>query len=294
MQVGALLPQEEIGNDPGELRAYAEAVEALGYTHVLAYEHVLGAGLANRPDWSGPYDQANPFHEPLLLFSFMAAVTERLGFVTGVFVLPQRQTALVAKQAAELAVLSSNRFRLGVGIGWNEVEYESLGVPFRTRAKRFEEQIALLRALWANDVVDVDGTYDRIPDAGIRPRPSTGAVPLWIGCGGGDAPVERVARLADGWIPAFRSAAAAQPALELLRAHCDRHGRDVATIGIEARLVLPDLSADRYGDELAAWRDAGATHCSISTQRLGLDTVDAHIAFLERFAEDHLPTCHQP
>jgi alkanesulfonate monooxygenase SsuD/methylene tetrahydromethanopterin reductase-like flavin-dependent oxidoreductase (luciferase family) len=126
MNIGVVFPQTEIGNDPVAIRDYAQTVEGLGYTHVIAYDHVVGAN-PNRPGgWLGPYTFETPFHEPFVLFAFMASVTHKLGFAPGIIILPQRQTVLVAKQAATLDVLSGGRLRLGVGIGWNQVEYIAL------------------------------------------------------------------------------------------------------------------------------------------------------------------------
>ena len=199
MQVGVVFPQTEIGSDPGAIREYAQAAEALGYRHILAYDHVLGAGLANRPDWRGPYNSATPFHEPFVLFAFLAGLTRALEFVPGVIILPQRQTALVAKQAAALSVLSGGRLRLGVGIGWNPVEYQALGESFSNRGARLEEQIAVLRALWAEPVVRFAGRWHTIDDAGINPLPPR-PIPLWIGASA-DAALDRAGRLGDGWFP---------------------------------------------------------------------------------------------
>src|SRR5690606_29371300 len=171
MKIGVVFPQTEIGADAGGVRAFSEAVEDLGYTHLLAYDHVLGANTASRPGWTGSYSHESLFHEVFVLFSFAAGFTERLEFVTGVLILPQRQTALVAKQAASLDRLSNGRLRLGVGVGWNEVEYIALNENFRNRGARSEEQIAVLRRLWTNEVVDFEGRWHRIPDAGINPLP---------------------------------------------------------------------------------------------------------------------------
>ena len=180
MQLGALLPQNEIGRDPGAIRAYAQGIEECGYGHLTCYEHVLGACVSTRPDWTGPYTSEDAFHEPFLLFAYLAAVTEKLQFATCILVLPQRQTALVAKQAAELAVLSGNRFWMGVGAGWNQVEFEALGVPWPRRGARLEEQIMVLRRLWTEPCVQFSGEFHKIPNAGINPRPAE-PIPIWMG-----------------------------------------------------------------------------------------------------------------
>jgi probable F420-dependent oxidoreductase len=180
MRLGVTFPQTEIGDDPDDIVDFVRAAEAGGFTFLMPYDHVLGAGLAHRPDWRGPYNAETPFHEVFVLFGFLAAIT-RLELVSGVLVLPQRQTALVAKQAAEVDVLTRGRFRLGVGIGWNEVEYQALGEGFRDRARRYEEQIEVLRLLWTNDVVTFKGRYHEIDEAGILPRPVQQPIPIWMG-----------------------------------------------------------------------------------------------------------------
>jgi probable F420-dependent oxidoreductase len=198
MRIGIVFPQYEIGTDPAAIRDFAQAAEGIGYHHLLASEHVLGASTAARPDWRRPYGDTHraytdedQFHEPLVLFGFLAGLTRRIELVTGILILPQRQTALVAKQAAEIDVLSGGRLRLGVGLGWNAVEYEALGMDFRTKARRIEEQIALLRALWTQPVVDFAGEWDRIPAAGINPLPVQRPIPIWLG-GGTDTVEDKV------------------------------------------------------------------------------------------------------
>ena len=202
MKLGVVFPQIEIGADPGAVRAYGQAVEQIGYHHILAYEHVVGANTASRPNWRGPYDIDSVFHEPFVLFGYLAGLTERIEFATGIVILPQRQTVLVAKQAAALDVLCGGRLRLGIGIGWNAVEYEALGTDFHNRGRRCEEQVALLRALWTERAVTFDGTWHRVTDAGIKPLPVQRPIPLWFG-GGDERVLRRIARLADGWMPQF-------------------------------------------------------------------------------------------
>src|SRR5947207_13234197 len=207
MRIGVVFPQTEIGDDPIAIRDYAQAAEQLGYQHLLIYDHVLGASIANRPDWRGPYTSDTLFHEPFVLFGYLAGLTKRIELVTGVIVLPQRQTALVAKQAAEIDVLSGGRLRLGIGVGWNEVEYEALGQDFHTRGRRSVEQIAVLRALLTQEVVDFHGHWHHITHAGLNPQPVQRPIPIWFGVGSSQNPyppeavLRRVARLADGWSP---------------------------------------------------------------------------------------------
>src|SRR5215475_7588104 len=177
MRIGVVFPQTEIGSDPGAVREYAQAAEELGYSHILAYDHVLGANTASRPGWRGPYTSETQFHEPFVLFGYLAGLTQKIELVTGIIILPQRQTALVAKQAAEIDVLSGGRLRLGVGIGWNEVEYAAQGEDFHNRGKRIEEQVTLLRELWTNPLVQFDGEYHHVPDAGLKPMPVQRPIP---------------------------------------------------------------------------------------------------------------------
>lgn len=284
MKIGAVFPQTEYGNDPSAIRDYAQTVEGLGYSHVLAYDHVLGAN-PNRPGgWSGPYTHKTPFHEPFLLFSFMAAVTQRLAFATGIIILPQRQTALVAKQAATLDVLSSGRFRLGIGIGWNEVEYVALGENFHNRGKRIEEQLDLMRKLWTEPLVTYQGQWHNIPDAGINPLPVQQPIPVWFG-GHAEAVLRRVAQSGDGWMPNYRTAAEAQAELEKLDRYLAAAGRTRAAIGIEPRLAYGDGNPDRWRDLLAGWQAAGATHLTVNTMGCGFTTPAQHLDALRRFAE---------
>ncbi len=288
MQIGVVFPQTEFGNDPGAVRDYAQTVEALGYTHVLAYDHVLGANPERPGGWRGPYTYQTPFHEPFVLFSYMAALTTRLGFITGVLILPQRQTALVAKQAAALDVLSSGRLRLGIGTGWNEVEYVALGEDFHTRGRRSEAQIALLRRLWTEPLVTVDDGWHTIPDAGLNPLPVQRPIPIWLG-GYADAVLERVATLGDGWLPGSRTAAEAAPSLAKIDEHLAAVGRTRQELGLEPRVHLQDgHDLESWGRIIEEWRQVGATHLSVSTMSCGFRSPGEHIAALAEFARDLL------
>ena len=200
MRIGVTFPQTEIGNDPIAIRDYAQTVEGLGYHHLLVYDHVLGADITNRPGWTGAYRLEDPFHEVFVLLGYLAGLTASLELVVGVLILPQRQTALVAKQAAEVDVLSGGRLRLGVGVGWNPVEYEGLGKNFHDRGVRSEEQIALLRALWTAPSISFEGRWERVVAAGINPLPVQRPIPTWIG-GYAEATLRRIGRLGDGWFP---------------------------------------------------------------------------------------------
>src|SRR5689334_16671667 len=233
MKIGVVLPQTEIGNDPGAIKAYAEAVEDMGFTHVLVFDHVLGANPERPGGWKGPYTYRHAFHEPFVLFGFLAAVTRRVELVTGVVILPQRQTALVAKQAAAVDVLSGGRLRLGVGVGWNAVEYQALGEDFGNRGARIEEQIALLRALWGEAAISFQGRWHTVEDAGINPLPAQRRIPIWIG-GAADVVLRRVARIGDGWFPQMSPNDHARALMESLRGYIREAGREESAVGIEA------------------------------------------------------------
>ena len=284
MQIGAVFPQIEIGADPGPVRAWAEAAEELGYDYVLAYDHVLGADISNRPNWPGPYNHTHLFHEPFVLFGFMAGFTKRIAFSTGIIILPQRQTALVAKQAAEVDVLSGGRLRLGVGIGWNPVEFESLGQDFHTRGKRIEEQVELLRRLWTEDLVTFEGKWDRIEDAGLNPLPVQRPIPIWFG-GHAEPVLQRCARMGDGWIPVRVTPEKAAPMIERLRNYARQYGRDPAEIGIESWIVVGQDGPDEWAARARAWKDLNATHLSVNTMNSGLQGIDAHIDRMRKFRE---------
>jgi len=287
VRIGVVFPQVEIGQDPGAIRDYAQAVEALGYTHILTFDHVLGANPERPGGWKGPYTYRHSFHEPFVLFGFLAAATRRVELVTGILILPQRQTALVAKQAAAVDVLSGGRLRLGVGVGWNAVEFEALGERFTDRGKRIEEQIDVLRALWAKDLVTVQGQWHRISDAGLNPLPAR-SIPIWMG-GESEPVVRRAARLADGWMPHFRPGPEAQAVVDGLHGLIREAGRDPARFGIEGRLTLAQVPPERRADELAAWRAMrGITHLCVHTVGLGLKTPGEHVQALERFKKDLL------
>jgi probable F420-dependent oxidoreductase len=281
MKIGVVFPQTEIGDDPIAIRDYAQAVEAMGYTHILAYDHVLGASTTDRPDWRGAYTSETPFHEPFVLFAFLAGQTRQLEFVTGVIILPQRQTALVAKQAAALDVLSSGRLRLGVGIGWNEVEYQALGENFRNRASRIEEQVAVLRALWTEPVVTFHGRWHTIEAAGIKPLPTQRPIPVWFGASA-DAAIERAGRIADGWMPQRAPDDLARHQLDVFRGAAQAAGRDPSALGIEARLSIGQTPEGEWARFAADWRALGATHLCVNTMGAGLKSPQDHIDALRR------------
>jgi probable F420-dependent oxidoreductase len=284
MRIGAIFPQTEIGDDPGVIREYARAVEELGYSYILAYDHVLGAGLASRPGWQGPYSSATLFHEPLTLFAYLAAITQRVELVSGVIILPQRQTALVAKQAAEVDILSGGRLRLGIGVGWNPVEYQALGEDFATRGARSEEQILVLRALWTQPTVTFNGRWHQIEDAGIKPLPVQRPIPIWIG-GGAEATLERAGRLGDGWFPQLPPDDRAAGMIERLRQYTREAGREESAVGIEARLSVAQVQQDQWTSYASAWKALGATHLGVNTMNAGLASPEDHIDRLKRVIE---------
>jgi len=266
------------------VRDYAQAAESLGYSHIMAYDHILGANPDRPGGWNGPYTYQTPFMEPFVMFSYMAAVTTRLGFITGVLILPQRETTLVAKQAATLDVLCGGRFRLGVGTGWNPVEYAAAGYDFHTRGRRQEEQIEVMRLLWTKELVTYTGRWHDIPDAGLNPLPVQRPIPVWLG-GHADAVMRRLARAGDGWLPGFRTAEAAAGHLKTLDRYLAEHGRDRRDVGLEPRLHWGDGDLDALGRTLEGWRAAGATHASLNTMSAGFTTPDEHLAAIRLFAQ---------
>jgi len=263
------------------VRAYAQRVEELGYRHVLAYDHVLGADPEVHRGWQGPYDLTTTFHEPFVLFGYIAAVTS-LELVTGIIILPQRQTALVAKQAAEVDLLSRGRFRLGIGLGWNAVEYEALGQDFSTRGRRAEEQVELLRRLWTEPSVTIRGRFDRVTGAGLAPLPVQRPIPVWFGAQSERA-YRRVGRLADGWFPQVPPGPKLDQARSVVEQAAVEAGRDPVGLGMEGRASWRD-DPGKLAEHAATWRQAGATHLSVNTMGAGLRTVDDHLRVLETAA----------
>lgn len=280
MQLGAVFPQSEIGNDPIAIRDFAQGVEGMGLGHLLVYDHVLGADPDRPGGWKAPYDMHTSFHEPFVLFGYLAGLTQRIEFATTVLILPQRQAALVAKQAAEIQILSGERLRLGVGTGWNTLEYEALGVPFEERGARQEEQIDLMRALWSEPSLQFDGRFHRVDRAGINPRLDA-PVPLWFG-GSAPALLERAARLGDGWMPLGTPKREA-PHLESLRGYLKQEGREDDEFGIQAQAQARGGDPDRWRAHAEAWRELGATHLAVATMNAKLDGVDGHLGAIHRW-----------
>lgn len=281
MKYGIVFPQTEIGSDPDDIARFAQAVEEAGFDHLLTYEHVLGANTASRPNWSGPYTSESMFHEPFVLFGFLSAIVSRLEFVTGIVILPQRQTALVAKQSACLDVISRGRFRLGIGTGWNDVEYEALGENFHDRGKRSEEQIDLMRKLWAEDTISYQGNWHKITDAGLNPLPINKNIPIWLG---GTAPqvIDRVARMGDGWFPFFNPNLKSQ--IDMVRERATSVGRNPDEIGIECILPVGEMG-DKERDRIKACSDMGVTHVSAVTMGHGFNSVDDQVNAVKRYGD---------
>jgi probable F420-dependent oxidoreductase len=282
MEIGVVFPQTELGGDRAAVRAYGEAASALGYTHLAAYDHVLGADTSVHGDLGGPYDSHNTFHEPLVLFAHLAGFTD-LRFATSILIGPQRQTALLAKQAAEVDILCGGGFRLGLGLGWNRVEYEALGYSFADRGAFLEEQVGVLRQLWTQESVTVEGRFHHIVAAGLAPLPVQRPIPIWIGASA-PAALRRVGRLADGWFPMARPGGGLDEALEIVAEAARGAGRDPAAIQFEGRVNYVPGDPDRMALHAQRWRAAGASHLSVNTMGAGLDGVDAHIAALAEVA----------
>lgn len=284
MRVGAVFPQLEIGTDPRDIERYARTLEELGYHHVVVYDHVLGAHPERPGGWSGPYDHTSLFHEPFVLYGYLAAITRRLELATAVIVLPQRQAALVAKQAAEVDVLSGGRLRLGVGIGWNRVEFEALGERFGDRGKRVEEQIELMRRLWTADVVGFEGRWHRVDRAGILPLPVQRPIPIWMG-GAAEPAVRRIARLADGWFTFLRPNDEGRAQLERFRTWVREAGRDPASVGVEGRLLADRGGPAEWVEGARIFHDMELTHVELNTMRAGYASLDQHLDALRAFRE---------
>jgi probable F420-dependent oxidoreductase len=285
MKYGVVFPQTEFGNDPQAIKDYAQTAEGLGYDYVLVYDHVLGAHPHREPRLTGPYTYEHSFHEPMVLFGFLAAVTRRLELVTGILILPQRQTVLVAKQTAAVDVLSGGRLRLGIGIGWNYVEYEALNEDFHTRGRRAEEQIEVLRKLWTQPLVTHQSAHHTISNAGLNPLPIQRPIPIWFG-GVAEPVLKRAAWLGDGWMPAGRAPDDRVRAyIEQLHGYLEEAGRDRQHFGIDPWISIQGLAKDEWQRRVEAWRALGASHLAVDTMRAGFTSPQAHIAAIRSFRE---------
>lgn len=285
LKYGAVFPQYEIGSDPIVIRDFIQAVEGMGYDFFLGYDHVLGANPEREGGWNGSYTYETQFHEVFTLYAYGAAITETLEFVTSILVLPQRQTALVAKQAAQIDVLSGGRFRMGVGVGWNKVEMEGLGEDFSNRGKRIEEQVEVLRLLWQNELVTYDGEYHKLDGVGINPLPVQRPIPIWFG-GGADVVLKRMARIGDGWLPASMPIEHAKPAIEKLQGYLADNGRSFDDFGVGIRVSSGRQTPDEWMSYTDAWRDWGLTHVEMVTMGDDkINSVDDHLKALQQYID---------
>ena len=289
MKIGITFPQTEIGADPTKVRDFAQAVEDLGFSFLLTYDHVLGANPERPGGWTGPYTSQHIFHEVMVLYGYLAGLTRRIELITGVLILPQRQTALVAKQAAAIDVLSGGRLRLGVGIGWNFVEYEALDTNFHNRGKRVEEQIDVLRELFTKPLVTFHGKWHQISDAGLNPLPIRRPIPIWMGGGtradaGGDAAMERVAQKADGWI-IFGNGAHLGPRIKAMQERVHAAGRPAGSVPVMGGISLRDPDPKVWLEHIHDWEAAGAVEVTVNTMGAGLHTAEEHIAAIRRLKE---------
>ncbi len=282
MKVGAVFPQTETSGDPGAIREYVEAVEAFGYAHLVFYDHVLGASLDRPGGWRGPYTDKDPFHEILVTLGYLAGITTRLELATGILILPQRQTALVAKQAAEVDLLSGERLRLGVGLGWNRVEYEALGEDFSNRGQRIEEQVEVMRRLWTEPLIDFKGRFHTISKAGLNPLPRR-QIPVWMG--GTALPAKRrIARMADGWMMNTPTEKDPKGALSQMKELVQEAGRSPKDFGIEVRFSITD-GLEQAAQEMSDWHELGITHATVNTMGAGLEWPRGHVEALRQMTD---------
>ncbi len=297
VKVGAVFPQLEIGAEPAEIARYVRELERMRFDHMVIYDHVLGAHPDRPGGWTGPYTHESLFHEPFVLYGYLAAITTRLELATAVIILPQRQTALVAKQAAEVDILTKGRFRLGVGIGWNEVEYEALNEDVRTRGRRIEEQIVLMRRLWTEPVVDFSGRWHRIARAGLNPLPVQRPIPIWMGggyksnlssteraAGIVDPALKRIAKLADGWFTHIQPGDEGAQGIARFRELVREAGRDPNAVGLEGRVNAFRVPAEQWPREIEWWRRMDATHIELNTMGAKYRSIDEHLEALRGFA----------
>jgi probable F420-dependent oxidoreductase len=283
MKLGVVFPQTEIGADPAVIKDYAQTAEGLGYDYLLVFDHVLGANPDRPGGWQGPYTYKDSFHEPFVLFGYLAGLTQKLELVTGIIILPQRQTVLVAKQAAAVDVLSGGRLRLGVGIGWNMVEFQALNQDFGDRGRRVEEQVALLKELWTHELLTFEGANHTIDDAGLNPLPVQHPIPLWFG-GSAERALRRMARWGDGWMPGSRLPDDQSKAIiEQLHGYVEEAGRDPASFGLDPWITIGNHPQVEWADVANQWRRLGATHIAVNTMRAGFSSPQEHIEAIGRF-----------
>lgn len=281
-QIGAFFPTRDMPADRVAIRDWAQAAEAIGFDFIEVSDHVLGVDRTASPGFEGPYDVDDSFHETFVTLSYMAAVTERVGLASGVLILPQRQTALVAKQAAQLDVVSGGRLRLGIGVGWNPVEYAALGQPWQVRGRRQAEQIRLMQQLWTQRTVTFTGDFDRVQHAGINPLPIQRPIPIWFG-GGAEPVLRRAAQLGQGWIPLGQPDAHMQEKLARLHGYLRAEGRDPSGFGIEAWIRSNTGGPEAWREAAEQWGTLGASHMTFYTSGLGVGAVPQQIEALRRF-----------
>jgi probable F420-dependent oxidoreductase len=281
MKLNAFFPTRDIGSDPAKIRDWAQAAEDLGYATIEVPDHVFGATA--RDGWVPLYNEKDAFHETFVTLGFLAAVTKKIGLSSGILIAPQRQTGVIAKQAAEVDLLSGGRLRLGVGVGWNHVEYEALGMEWKTRGARQAEQIEVLRRLWSEDLVSFEGRFHNLKEVNILPPPAQRPIPIWFG-GSSDAAMTRAARLGDGWMPIMAPDAAAEQKLEALREQLKSCGRDPSRFGIEAWLRMQDSDPRGWAEAAQGWRRLGADMVMLYPM-YRIPSFDENIETLRRFKE---------
>ena len=288
MKIGAIFPQTEIGPDPSEIKDFAQAVEGLGYDHIFVADHVLGADPKHHSHPSlQTYHHQSVVHEIMTTMGYLAAVTTTVGLASGILILPQRQTVLVAKQAAEVDVLSGGRLRLGIGVGWNDVEYQALNQDFHNRGRRSEEQIALMRALWTDEVVDFHGRWHRVDNAGLNPLPVQRPIPLWLGGGslGTKSVLHRVAAIADGWCPGFGPDQKGRELVQTVRDYMKEAGRNPSSLELEGRIWTAGKQPEDWLGEAKQWEELGATHLVVETRKAGLRSLEERLEVIRQFRD---------
>ena len=281
MRLNCQFPTRDIGGDPARMRDWAQAAEDLGFATIEVPDHVFGA--AARDGWNPLYNETDPFHETFTTLAFLAAVTKKIRLSSGVLILPQRQTGVVAKQAAQVDILSGGRLRLGIGVGWNHVEYEALGTEWKTRGARQAEQVKVLRKLWSEDLVSFSGRFHDLRAVNIMPPPVQRPIPIWFG-GSSDAVVKRAAELGDGWMPIIAPDEQAEAKLASLKAHLKSFGRDPAAFGIEGWLRMNEPDPQRWAAAADGWRKLGADMVMLYPM-YRMKSFDEQIETLRRFKE---------
>lgn len=287
MKIGLSFPNSEIGDDPAVIRDFVQTAEGLGFHHMSFIDHVIQSAAPEGPEFAHNYTRDVMFHEVMTLLGYVSALTQKMILAPAILILPQRQTVLVAKQAAELDVLSQGRIRLGVGIGWNAVEFDALNMNFKNRGKRMVEQIDLLRRLWTEDLVTYHGEDHHFDNAGINPPPLQRPIPIWVGALEPPA-IRRAARHADGWFmyPRQDPDAAAQERISIFRQTAAEADRDPASIPINATVfVHQGAGPDEWLRHMETWQQIGASELTFRTVESGLPNIDAHLKAMRDLME---------